>query len=109
MSPKSLVIAAVLSLTVAFTASAQSQQATEKRFHVDGKIVSVRPASRTAVIDAKAIPGFMSAMAMPYAFKDSAELAKVKVGDHITTDLVVSGGKSWVEKVVVQKDSAAGK
>ena len=104
MNLKSLIIAAIVSFGAAASAHAQS---TEKRFHLDGKIVSIRPASKTAVIDAKAIPGFMSAMAMPYAFKDSVELSKLKPGDHITADVVVAGGRTWVEKVVMVKDSAA--
>src|SRR5438552_766846 len=49
------------------------------------------------------IPGFMGAMAMPYMFKDSVALSKLKVGDHITGDLVVTGGKTLVDNVVVDK------
>ena len=113
MKSKSLLIAALLSVAAVLSASAQAapaqQQSSEKRFHLDGKIVSVRPASHSAVIDAKAIPGFMGAMAMPYNFKDSTELAKLKAGDHITGDLVVAGSKAWVEKVMVVKDDAAKK
>ena len=106
MKAKSLLLAAVISMGAAVSAGAQS---VEKRFHLDGKVVSIRPASKTAVIDAKAIPGFMSAMAMPYAFKDSVELSKLKAGDHITADVVVAGGRTWVEKIVMVKDSTAAK
>ena len=31
-------------------------------------------------------------MAMPYVFKDTVELKKLKAGDHITAEIVVSGG-----------------
>ena len=114
MKSKSLLIAALLSVGAVLSASAQGaapaqQQSSEKRFHLDGKIVSVRPASRSAVIDAKPIPGFMGAMSMPYTFKDSTDLAKLKAGDHITGDIVVAGSKTWVEKVVVVKDDAGKK
>ena len=114
MKAKPLFLAALLSAAASLTAAAQAPkegqpQATEKRFHLDGKIVSIRPAAGQAVIDAKAIPGFMSAMAMPYVFKDTVELKKLKAGDHITGEVVISGGKTWVEKTVVVKDSAAAK
>ncbi len=111
MNAKPLFLAGLLTVGAALTAAAQGAATapSEKRYHMDGKIVSVKPAAHTAVIDAKAVPGFMSAMAMAYTFKDSVELSKLKPGDHITADMVVSGGKSWVEKVVMVKDSAAKK
>jgi Cu/Ag efflux protein CusF len=106
MKTKSLFLAALLSVTAAMTAVAQgaapasgAQASAAKRYHLEGKVVSVRPAAKQAVIDAKAIPGFMSAMSMPYTFKDSTELAKLKAGDNITADIVVSGSKTWLENV----------
>lgn len=116
MKIKSLALAALLTVAAAMTAAAQgaapatgAAQSAGKRYHLDGKIVSIRAGSRQAVIDAKAIPGFMSAMAMPYTFKDSADLAKLKAGDHITADIVISGSKSWLENVKAVDDAAAGK
>jgi Cu/Ag efflux protein CusF len=106
---KSLLLAALLTTATAMTAFAQEAAPAEKRYHMEGKIQQIRPASHTATIDHKAIQGYMSAMAMPYTFKDSAELAKLKVGDYITADLVITGGKGLVEKVVVVKDTTAKK
>src|SRR5262245_28658148 len=118
MKTRSLFLAAALSFTAVMTAAAQggapasgqaAAQPSSKKYHLEGKIVSVRPAAKQAVIDAKAIPGFMSAMSMPYTFKDSTELAKLKAGDNITADIVVSGSKTWVENVKTVGGEAAAK
>jgi len=117
MKTKSLFLAALLSVAAAMTAAAQGSapasgtaaQSAGKRYHLEGTIVSVRLAARQAVIDAKAIPGFMSAMSMPYTFKDSTDLAKLKAGDHITADIVISGSKSWLENVQMPKEEPAAK
>ncbi len=106
---KSLLLAALLTTAAAVNASAQQTAPAEKRYHMEGKIQSIRPAGKTATIDHKAIQGYMSAMAMPYTFRDSAELAKLKVGDYIKADLVIVGGKGLIEKVVVVKDSTVKK
>ena len=117
MKTKSLFLAALLSVTAAMTAAAQGNapasgtaaQSAGKRYHLEGRIVSVRAASHQAVIDAKAIPGFMSAMSMPYTFKDSTDLAKLKAGDNITADIVVSGSKTWLENVKTVTEAPAAK
>ncbi len=43
---------------------------------------------------------------MPYTFRDSATLAKLKPGDRITGDLVVVGSKTLVDNVVIEKAAA---
>jgi protein SCO1/2 len=111
MKARSILFAALISMAVTAVGSAQeaapSQPAAEKRFQLEGKVVSIRPVSHQAVVDHKSIPGFMAAMAMPYVVKDSVELSRLKAGDQIKADVVVSGGKTWLEKIVVVKDSAA--
>ena len=87
--------------------AADAKQGAEKKYHIDGTIKSVSLAAHSATIDAKAIPGFMGAMAMPYMFKDSVALSKLKVGDHITGDLVVTGGKTLVDNVKVEAAAGA--
>jgi Cu/Ag efflux protein CusF len=110
MKTKSLFLAVLFSAVAVLPAFAQdaakkeeSKQGAEKKYHIDGTVKSVSLSARSAVIDAKAIPGFMAAMAMPYTFKDSVTLAKLKPGDHITGDLVVVGNKTLVDNVVVEK------
>jgi len=109
MKTKSLLLAVLLSVFAILPVVAQgsaAKQGAEKKYHIDGIIKSVALGSHQAVIDAKAIPGFMGAMAMPYAFKDSAALAKLKAGDHITGDLVITGGKTLVDNFKVESAMA---
>ena len=75
-----------------------------KRYHLKGKVVSVDKRARMVNVDGEEIPGFMSAMTMPYMFKDSTDLAKLKAGDHITADIVINGSKTWLENVQMAKE-----
>ena len=55
------------------------------------------------------IPGFMSAMAMPYPIPDQKALAGLSAGDEITADVVVTGdGKYHLENIVVTKKGDGG-
>lgn len=71
------------------------------RYHLEGKVVSVDLHEGTATIDAKAIPGYMEAMAMPYAAENSKDLEKLHTGDEITADLVVEQGVPLLTNIVV--------
>jgi protein SCO1 len=101
-----------LSLALSFCAAAcgggteQSQgqaQAAEKRYHLAGAVVSIDKEQQHLVVNHGDIPGFMSAMTMPYPVADPATLDRVGVGDQITADVVVSNGAARLENVVVVK------
>jgi protein SCO1/2 len=77
--------------------------AAEKRYHLAGKVVSIDKEQRHLIVDAGDIPGFMSAMTMPYPVADVKTLDQVSVGDQITADVVVAGGEGRLENVVVVK------
>jgi Cu/Ag efflux protein CusF len=49
------------------------------------------------------IPGFMSAMTMPYEVSDEKDLAKLSPGTEIRADLVVSGESTRLENIRVIK------
>jgi len=72
-----------------------------KRYHLQGKVVSVDQRAKMANIDGDAIPGFMGAMTMPYQVKPPDELNKLSAGDTITADVVVQNDESWLENVTV--------
>jgi protein SCO1 len=80
--------------------STQPAQST-KRYHLKGKVVSVDKQSHMLNVDGEAIPGFMSAMTMPYNVKAESELDKLVPGESITADVVVQGDDSWLENVRV--------
>jgi len=74
-----------------------------QRYKLDGRVVSLEPAKQQVTIDAGDIPGFMSAMTMGYAVKNSNLLAPLSAEDHITADVVVNGSDVYLENIVVVK------
>jgi len=111
---KSLIITAfvfaALILTLGCNKSsspASSSQASAKRYHLKGKVVSVDKRANMVNVDSEAIPGFMDAMTMPYTVKPADELDKLAAGDAITADIVVQDDNSWLENIVVTTHGAA--
>jgi protein SCO1/2 len=95
-----------LSLCAFFVAACGSKSAPSegKRYHLRGKVLSVAKEEGSANVDADEIPGFMSAMAMPYPVPDQKALASLSAGDEITADVVVTDdGKYHLENIVVTK------
>jgi|SRR5436305_6027341 len=78
-----------------------------KRYHLKGKVVSVDKRAKMLNVDGEAIPGFMSAMNMPYNVKPETELDKLSSGDSITADVVVQEDNAWLENIAVTAHSAA--
>ncbi|HEY6228255.1 MAG TPA: SCO family protein, partial [Verrucomicrobiae bacterium] len=53
-----------------------------------------------AKIQHEAIPGYMEAMTMDFDVKKTNELARIKVGDQIKADMVVTEDDGWLENIV---------
>jgi protein SCO1 len=67
-----------------------------------GRVISKQPATRQLIIDNDDIPGFMSAMTMPYAVKDPGGFQRVQPADVIRADVIVEQpGKFWLEHLTV--------
>src|SRR6266513_6072418 len=71
--------------------------ANEKRYPINGKIVTVDRKDRTATISHADIVGYMPAMTMPFRIKNDADLEMMKPGDQVTGTLVVDDVSSWVK------------
>jgi protein SCO1/2 len=84
-------------------ACGNSNEPVEQRYHLQGKVISIDKQNQEIEVDHKEIPGFMGAMSMPYPVKTPFVLNQVSPGDQITADVVLSGGKYWLENVVVVK------
>lgn len=74
---------------------------TGKRYPMQGSVVAVDPAAKTATIAAGKIGDWMDAMTMEYSVKPDSELAKLHAGDHIEATVVVQGEKYYVTDVKV--------
>jgi protein SCO1 len=72
-----------------------------KRYPLTGRVVSVDKANQSINVDGDAIPGFMSAMTMPYQVKDASVLDKAAPGDQIKADIVVANDGAYLENVVI--------
>jgi len=70
---------------------------TEKRYPIAGKVIGVNKTEHTATINHEAIPGYMEGMTMDFTVKNAADLDRIKPGDKITGDLVVTETTSWIE------------
>ena len=78
-----------------------------KRYHLSGKVVSVDKQAHMLNVDGEAIPGFMTAMTMPYNAKPESQLDKLSPGDSITADVVLEGDNAWLENIVVTAHGTA--
>jgi len=87
--------------------STQQPKPEARRFEVIGSVVSVDKAAKTVVLNHRAIQGYMSAMTMGFTVKDDWVLGVAKTGDKMQATLVVEGGKSWLEEVVLTEKPKA--
>ena len=75
--------------------------ANARHFTLQGQVLAVAATRTEATIRHEEIPGFMSAMTMPYKVRDAKEFASVKPGDLITATLVVGDNAAYLEQVRV--------
>ena len=77
----------------------------EERHALKGKVVNVDKRGSVVTIAHEPISGYMEAMTMPFKLKDSSLLNVMTDGDRVTATLVVSGPRSWLEDVVVSRET----
>ena len=107
-SPKkipSVVFLVALMLSVSAGACRTTAPNQERRYRLEGTVVSIDKAQQRLVVDHKDIPGFMGAMTMPYPIADASDLDRLSPGDQITADVVVSPDRIQLKNVVVVKKS----
>jgi protein SCO1 len=85
----------------------QADEPGVKRYPLTGRVVSVDKSNQSINVDGDAIPGFMSAMTMPYQVKDAGLLEKVSPGDQIKAEIVVANDGAYLENVVTAPKSSA--
>ena len=82
---------------------AQQQDMPPSRYSLTGRVVSIDKAKQQVEVDAKDIPGFMSAMQMSYSVKNPTLLEPLSPADQITADVLVKGNDVWLENIAVVK------
>jgi len=90
-------------LTVGFCIFALSfAWADAKRYAAKGLVLKVDASHKTATVSCQAIPGFMEAMVMPIAVRETKELDGLTPGTTITFTLVVDTESSYGEGIKAQ-------
>jgi len=90
-------LAMLLLLVLAVTLSADS------RYAVKGMVLSAAPATKTFVASIETIPGFMTAMVMPFQVRDARELSGLAPGAMVEFTLVVGQTESYAESVTIKR------
>ena len=81
-------------------------KAAEKRYPMEGDVVALDPASKTATIKAGKIGDWMEAMTMEYPVKPDSEFAKLQAGAHIKATVVVEDEKYYVTGIELTAPAA---
>jgi protein SCO1/2 len=89
----------IFSLFLALVASACTKTADERRYTLQGQVVSVVPTHQEATIKHEEIKGLMPAMTMPYKVKDARLLDGIAPGDLITATLTVVPNDAYLTAV----------
>ena len=84
----------------------QQPDASVKRYQLTGRVTAVDKPNKSLTVDGDEIPGFMSAMQMPYDVKDPSLMDKLSPGDKISADVVVKGDNSWLENIKVTRPAS---
>jgi protein SCO1/2 len=97
-----LIYAALLLSTtsVDFLVSRSHGDAAQRRYELQGQVVTVDRRQRTVLIAHEEIPGYMGAMTMPFTLKEDWAYAKLKPGDRVQAALVVEEDSAWLEDLV---------
>jgi protein SCO1 len=78
----------------------------EKRFELQGKVVAVDRAKSEVTISHGDIKGYMPGMTMPFKVPSQADLQILAPDDQVTATLVVDGSHTWLEDLIITRQSA---
>ncbi len=93
----------VFAVVVACTWLIGCRHASERRFELTGKVVSVDKDHGQVTLAHEEIKGFMGAMTMPFTVKDEWALKVLEPGQRIDAILVVQEDRSWIEQPRISK------
>ena len=85
-----------------------SHESGQKKYNIAGDVLAVDSSAGQITLRHGEVPGFMEAMTMPYTVKDRDALQKLRVGDHIKAEIVVSKDGAWLENVRITARGTAG-
>ena len=93
----------LLLLCICFAASCG--RSNEKRYDLKGKVVVVEPDKHLVTVSHEEVKGYMPAMTMPFTVRSESDLQILAPEDQITATLVVDGSHSWLEDLIIVRQS----
>lgn len=81
--------------------------APEKHYPLQAEVIQINPDAKSMTLKHGEIPGLMPAMTMTYLVAEPKEIEKLKPGDVVSADLVVSDSKGRLEKIALVKQGEA--
>lgn len=103
---KSILLIALL-ICAGTGGACRRDRSNERRFDLKGKVVVVEKDKQLVTIDHEDIKGYMPAMTMPFTVPSEADLEILAPEDQVTATLVVDGSHSWLEELIIVKQSAS--
>ena len=89
-----------------FGGSCNRKSANERRYELKGKVVAVEKEKSLVTISHEDIKGFMPAMTMPFTVPSKSDLQILAPDDQVTATLVVDGSHSWLEELIITRQSS---
>jgi protein SCO1/2 len=97
----------LVALSISLAACHHKSETQARYYQLKGTVISVDKTHQQIIVSHEAIPGFMSAMTMPYTVKEGAVLDELNAGDQITARVVVMPGDVWLDKILVVKSGVS--
>jgi len=105
-STKSTKVFVVVVMACVCLASSCRRTSNEKRYDFKGKVVAVEPDKHLVTVSHEDVKDLMPAMTMPFTVHSESDLQILAPGDEITATLVVDGPHSWLENLIIARESA---
>ena len=99
-------ITLILIILTAAIAACRDTTANQKKYELKGKVVAVERDKHLVTISHEPVKDFMPAMTMPFVVPSEADLQILAPEDEVSAILVVDGSQSWLEDLVIRKQSA---
>jgi len=93
-------------IALALCVGTACRRSNEKRFDLKGKVVLVEADKHLVTVSHEDIKGYMPGMTMPFTVKSESDLQILAPGDDITATLVIDGSHSWLEEMIITRQSA---
>ena len=77
-----------------------------KRYDLKGKVLAVDLEKHVVTVSHEDVKGYMPAMTMPFTVANEADLQILAPDDEIQATLVIDGKHSWLEDLIITRQSA---